>query len=68
MKEKSKKIAFSHPLYDKITDDDTDITAIYIRVSTDSQAQDGYGIDVQYGAIKRYLDAYDVKKDRKSVV
>ena len=61
MKEKSKKIAFSHPLYDKITDDDTDITAIYIRVSTDSQAQDGYGIDVQYGAIKRYLDAYDVK-------
>lgn len=61
MKEKSKKIAFSHPLYDKIIDDDTDITAIYIRVSTDSQAQDGYGIDVQYGAIKRYLDAYDVK-------
>ena len=61
MKEKSKKIAFSHPLYDKITDNDTDITAIYIRVSTDSQAQDGYGIDVQYGAIKRYLDAYDVK-------
>ena len=60
MKEKSKKLAFDYPLYDKIGDE-SDITAVYLRVSTDTQAQEGYGLDVQYGAIKRYIEAYDVK-------
>lgn len=61
MKEKSKKIVFDYPSYDEITDSDDEITAIYLRVSTDTQAQEGYGLDVQYGAIKRYVEAYDVK-------
>ena len=41
MKEKSKVIKFNYPTYEEITDEMTDITAIYLRVSTDSQAQDG---------------------------
>ncbi len=61
MKEKSKKITFDYPLYDKITENDDEITAVYLRVSTDTQAQEGYGLDVQYGAIKRYVEAYDIK-------
>lgn len=61
MKEKSKKIEFDYPSCDKITDDDNEITAVYLRVSTDSQAQEGYGLDVQYNAIKRYAEAYEIK-------
>ena len=61
MKEKSKKIIFDYPLYDEITDDDDEITAAYLRVSTDTQAQEGYGLDVQYAAIKRYVEAYGIK-------
>ena len=61
MKEKSKKITFDYPLYDEITDDDDEITAAYLRVSTDTQAQEGYGLDVQYAAIKRYVEAYGIK-------
>lgn len=61
MKEKSKKIEFDYPSYDKISVDDNEITAVYLRVSTDSQAQEGYGLDVQYNAIKRYVEAYEIK-------
>ena len=61
MKEKSKKITFDYPLYDEISDDDDEITAAYLRVSTDTQAQEGYGLDVQYAAIKRYVEAYGIK-------
>ncbi len=61
MKEKSKKIEFDYPSYDKISVDDNKITAVYLRVSTDSQAQEGYGLDVQYNAIKRYVEAYEIK-------
>lgn len=61
MKEKSKKNEFDYPSYDKITDDNNEITAVYLRVSTDSQAQEGYGLDVQYNAIKRYVEAYEIK-------
>lgn len=61
MKEKSKVIKFNYPTYEEITDEMTDITAIYLRVSTDSQAQDGYGLDVQYGANERYCKAYDIQ-------
>jgi site-specific DNA recombinase len=61
MKEKSKVIHFEYPTYDTITDEMTDITAMYLRVSTDSQAQDGYGLDVQYGQIARYCKAYDIQ-------
>lgn len=59
MKEKSKAIKFDYPLYDTISDDLEDITALYLRVSTDSQAQDGYGLDVQYDAIHKYCEAYN---------
>ncbi len=61
MKEKSKKITFDYPLFDAITDDDDEITAAYLRVSTDTQAQEGYGLDVQYAAIKRYVEAFGIK-------
>lgn len=61
MKEKSKVINFRYPTYENIPDDMTDITAIYLRVSTDIQAQDGYGLDVQYLANERYCQAYDLK-------
>lgn len=61
MKEKSKVIKFQYPTYDQIPDDMTDITAIYLRVSTDLQAQDGYGLDVQYAANERYCLAYDLQ-------
>lgn len=61
MKEKSKKIDFDYPTYEKITDSDDEITAVYLRVSTDTQAQEGYGLDVQYLAIKRYVEAYGIK-------
>lgn len=61
MKEKSKKVVFSHPSYEEIPPDAADITAIYIRVSTDVQAREGYGIDAQYAEIKRYLDAYGIE-------
>lgn len=61
MKEKSKQIKFEHPTYEDMPDDMTEITAIYLRVSTDSQAQDGYGLDVQYGACERYCKAYDMQ-------
>lgn len=61
MKEKSKVIKFDFPTYEELSDNLTDITAIYLRVSTDSQAQDGYGLDVQYGACARYCQAYDMK-------
>ncbi len=61
MKEKSKKLDFCFPVYDEIPEDFTDITAIYLRVSTDLQAQDGYGLDVQFDAIKKYVQAYDIQ-------
>ncbi len=60
MKEKSKNIEFCFPLYDTIPDDLTDITAIYLRVSTDMQAQDGYGLDFQFDAIRKYVQAYEI--------
>lgn len=60
MKEKSKQLKFEYPLYDVISDDCTDITALYLRVSTDTQAQEGYGLDVQYNALSRYCSAYDI--------
>ena len=60
MKEKSKNIKFCFPLYEDITDDLTDITAIYLRVSTDMQAQDGYGLDFQFDAIRKYVQAYEI--------
>ena len=58
MKEKSKVIKFNYPTYEEITDE---IKAIYKRVSTDSQSQDGYGLEVQYGANERYCKAYDIQ-------
>lgn len=61
MKEKSKIIEFGYPTYENIPDGLTNITAIYLRVSTDSQAQDGYGLDVQYGANERYCKAYGLE-------
>lgn len=60
MKEKSKNIDFCFPLYDAIPNNLTEITAIYLRVSTDIQAQDGYGLDFQFDAIKKYVQAYDI--------
>lgn len=60
MKEKSKNIKFCFPLYDDIPNDLTDITALYLRVSTDMQAQDGYGLDFQFEAIRKYVQAYDI--------
>ena len=60
MKEKSKSIKFNYPTYEEIPKSMTDITAIYLRVSTDSQAQDGYGLDVQYNATERYCKAFDL--------
>ena len=60
MKDKSKVIGFDYPVYDTIDDQATDITAIYLRVSTDMQAQDGYGLDVQYSAIYKYCQAFDL--------
>lgn len=61
MKEKSKKLDFCFPVYDEISDEISDITAIYLRVSTDMQAQDGYGLDFQFDAIKKYVQAYDIQ-------
>ncbi len=58
MKEKSKNIKFDYPLYDEIDGDLSGITALYLRVSTDTQAQDGYGLDVQYSALYKYCQAY----------
>lgn len=60
MKDKSKVISFDYPVYDTIDDCLSDITAIYLRVSTDMQAQDGYGLDVQYSAIRKYCQAFDL--------
>lgn len=60
MKEKSKNIDFCFPLYDSISEALTDITAIYLRVSTDMQAQDGYGLDFQFDAIRKYIQAYEI--------
>lgn len=60
MKEKSKNIKFCFPLYDTIPNDLSDITAIYLRVSTDMQAQDGYGLDFQFDAIRKYVQAYEI--------
>lgn len=60
MKEKSKNIKFCFPLYDTISNDLSDITAIYLRVSTDMQAQDGYGLDFQFDAIRKYVQAYEI--------
>ena len=60
MKEKSKNIKFCFPLYDEIPEDLNDITAIYLRVSTDMQAQDGYGLDFQFDAIRKYIQAYEI--------
>lgn len=61
MKEKSKKLDFCFPVYDEISEEISDITAIYLRVSTDMQAQDGYGLDFQFDAIKKYVQAYDIQ-------
>ena len=60
MKERSKNIKFCFPLYNKIPEDLTDITALYLRVSTDMQAQDGYGLDFQFDAIRKYVQAFDI--------
>ena len=60
MKEKSKQIKFDFPIYDKIDSSLSDITALYLRVSTDMQAQDGYGLDVQYSALYKYCIAYEL--------
>lgn len=62
MKEKSKSIHFDYPLYDGISSEEGGITALYLRVSTDMQAQDGYGLDVQYSALRKYCQAYEVPK------
>ena len=61
MKEKSKKQNFCFPVYDEISEEISDITAIYLRVSTDMQAQDGYGLDFQFDAIRKYVQAYDIQ-------
>lgn len=60
MKETSKARKFDFPLYDEIDNNMSDITAIYLRVSTDTQAQEGYGLDVQYNNIKKYITAFDI--------
>lgn len=60
MKETSKARKFDFPLYDEIDNGMSDITAIYLRVSTDTQAQEGYGLDVQYANIKKYVTAFDI--------
>lgn len=60
MKETSKARQFDFPVYDEIDDSMTDITAMYLRVSTDMQAQEGYGLDFQYAAIKKYCQAFDI--------
>lgn len=60
MKEKSKTLQFDYPLYDEIAEDMQDITALYLRVSTDMQAQEGYGLDTQYDKIRKYCEAYEV--------
>ncbi len=60
MKETSKQIKFSYPIYDEIGDELDNITALYLRVSTDSQAKDGYGLDVQYAALEKYCTAYEM--------
>ena len=61
MKEKSKNVQFCFPTYEEIDDKLSEITALYLRVSTDMQAQEGYGLDVQFDAIKKYMQAYDIK-------
>ncbi len=61
MKEKSKIIEFDFPVYDRIPEDLYDITALYLRVSTDTQAQEGYGLDVQYDQLKKYCLAYEIE-------
>ena len=61
MKEKTKNVQFCFPLYTEIPEDLNEITALYLRVSTDMQAQEGYGLDVQFNAIKKYVQAYDIK-------
>ncbi len=61
MKEKSKAISFAYPTYDALDADAADVTALYLRVSTDSQAQDGYGLDVQYRELERYCRAYGIE-------
>lgn len=60
MKEKSKVIQFDYPLFDAIPPEMEDITALYLRVSTDMQAQEGYGLDTQYEKIRKYCEAYEV--------
>lgn len=57
MKEKSKNVQFCFPTYEEIDDKLSEITALYLRVSTDMQAQEGYGLDVQFDAIKKYVQA-----------
>ena len=61
MKQNKKNFEFSHPLYTDIPDSADNITAIYLRVSTDTQAREGYGLDVQYSQIKKYCDAFDIE-------
>ncbi|MCD8372991.1 MAG: recombinase family protein [Clostridia bacterium] len=60
MKEKSKNIKFCFPVYDSISEDLTNITALYLRVSTDMQAQEGYGLDFQFDAIRKYVQAFNI--------
>ena len=49
MKEK-----FDYPLYDEITEDLDNVTALYMRNSPLDSAKDSNKIEVQYEALKRY--------------
>ena len=49
MKEK-----FDYPLYDEITEDLDNITALYIRYSELEEAKESNNIEVQYEALKKY--------------
>lgn len=49
----------------------TETIAIYVRVSTQEQAKEGYSVDEQLDRLRKYCEAHDwklVKEDRKSVV
>ena len=41
--------------------------AVYIRVSTDEQAREGYSLDAQLKAIKKYAQNNDILIDSKYI-